>query len=90
MHHTRKCKSKDLTSLTILKELAEELYQDQAVLSRSLGKLRKELTSKPKLRDVGLYVNSRTGRRTFRAQEIDKFARHLNRCFSYSRQQSQH
>jgi hypothetical protein len=37
---------------SIFKELAKELHQDPAVLSRGLGKLAEELASKPELRGV--------------------------------------
>ena len=37
---------------SIFKELAKELHQDPAVLSRGLGKLAEGLVSKPELRSV--------------------------------------
>jgi putative transposase len=50
-------------------ELAKELHQDPAVVSRGLGKLAEELTSKPELRGVveTLYDSLRKGRRPKRS-----------------------
>jgi hypothetical protein len=49
---------------SIFKELAKELHQDPAVLSRGLGKLAEELASKSELRGVveTLYDSLRKGR----------------------------
>jgi len=50
-------------------ELAKELHQDPAVLSRGLGKLAEELARKPELRGVveTLYDSLRKGRRPKRS-----------------------
>jgi hypothetical protein len=50
---------------SIFKELAKELQQESAVLSRGLGKLAEELASKSELRGVveTLYDSLRKGRR---------------------------
>jgi len=54
-------------------ELAKELHQDPAVVSRGLGKLAEELTSKPELRGVveTLYDSLRKGRRPKRCRVED-------------------
>jgi hypothetical protein len=70
-------------------ELAKELHQDPAVLSRGLGKLAEELASKPELRGVveTLYDSLRKERRPKKINKVCLTTRLLHKSHPMDYQQ---